>query len=1172
MVAMATPTNSQPESDLRVGILGPLEVHRGGVPCVLGGRQQRFVLALLALETGHAVSLDRIADALWGDDLPASYVTTIQTYVFRLREVLEPGRAKGDPAHVLVSTPGGGYRLDLPPTAVDAMEFEADVARGRAALEAGDASTAAATLGEALGLWRGDVLSDLGDLGPVLPAAQRLHEVRLVATEDWVAAELALGHHSALIPQLASLEAAHPLRERITALRMVSLYRSRRQADALTVYRQARQRLREELGVTPGEELRSLHERILKQDQELARSPAGDPPALLSWTSGGHLDSTSARSGAEAPTAPVSAPASDPPLVAEPPLRRPPNRRRAALAIATLVLLASTLASIGITRARDREPVQPVPANAVAAVGPSGLMGEAVALGAVPIGLAEYGGSVWVLDHTNAAVKRVDPETRQVVQTIPDVGNDPQAIAARGGNVWVAVFGSGTVTRINAEANKVVQRIDVGNQPSAILASDSGVWVANSGDNTVQRIDPETGRTDHPIAVGNGPSALALAGSTLWVANARGGTLTELDTHTEEPRKADIPVDAGPTALAVTDTDVWVANQLGRTVSRIDRESGLVARIFVDDGPSAIVASGDEVWVGNAYAGTLSRIDSRSNAVTSVAVGSSPRALAVVGDDVWTVSGAFASADHVGGTLTVAENLPFDASTADPTGAYFASFISMLRLAYDGLVAFSRPGGLSGQTIVPDLATALPPPTDGGRTYIFTIRRGIHYSDGREVKASDFVLGFRRTLVRVPDLGLFDGVVGAKECEQEAKRSSTPSCDLPGVRADDDAMRLTVRLSDPDPELVYKLAYIVAPAPPGTPLDAVVPPHWIPSTGPYQIGSLDKDGSLTLVRNPYFSVWSHAAQPAGYPDIIVHRFTESPQQATKDVVERRADLAPVPYGDHDLVVSHPAQTHPFDEASTDFLYVNTHLAPFDNRLVRQALNYAVDRREFVKLYSDARPVARVSCQMLPPNFSSYASYCPYQTGLADEDYQGPDLEKARQLVAQSGTLGASVVIHRKVQPPGEPQNPWYPFPEYVAQVLRDLGYRATVEDIPEEHRPYNYEDPAYEGYQLFTQAGWVADYDMASTFYDHVASCRKHNLTRYCNPEIDAVAIRAFELEASDPGAAVALWSQVDRKLVDDGAFVTLGNRMNMEVVSTRVGNYQARASYGAVLSQLWVQ
>jgi peptide/nickel transport system substrate-binding protein len=130
----------------------------------------------------------------------------------------------------------------------------------------------------------------------------------------------------------------------------------------------------------------------------------------------------------------------------------------------------------------------------------------------------------------------------------------------------------------------------------------------------------------------------------------------------------------------------------------------------------------------------------------------------------------------------------------------------------------------------------------------------------------------------------------------------------------------------------------------------------------------------------------------------------------------------------------------------------------------------------------------------------------------------------------------------------------------------------TVEDIPPDHRPYDVEDPAYEEYQLFTQLGWIADYNLASTFYDHVASCRHPNLTRYCNHDIDAVAKKAFNLEASDPVAAVALWSQVDRMLVDDGAFVTLGHPVDTEIVSTRVGNYQARASYGAALSQLWVQ
>ena len=112
---MATPTNAQPQDDVRVRILGPLEVHRGGSLCVLGGRQQRSVLALLVLEAGHVVSLDRMADALWGDNLPSSYGTTIQTYVFRLREVLEPQRAKGDPpTHPRVDT---GGRLPAGPTA-----------------------------------------------------------------------------------------------------------------------------------------------------------------------------------------------------------------------------------------------------------------------------------------------------------------------------------------------------------------------------------------------------------------------------------------------------------------------------------------------------------------------------------------------------------------------------------------------------------------------------------------------------------------------------------------------------------------------------------------------------------------------------------------------------------------------------------------------------------------------------------------------------------------------------------------------------------------------------------------------------------------------------------------------------------------------------------------------
>jgi YVTN family beta-propeller protein len=988
----------------------------------------------------------------------------------------------------------------------------------------------------------------------------------MAAVEHWATADLALGHHASVVPRLAAFEAAHPLRERLAALRMVALYRSGRQAEALTVYGEIRQRLDDELGVYPAEELRDLHERILRQDEGLVRFP-GEVPATLPQPAPAVVALTTTTEAAPvASPAPVTSGGAETGTVS--PVQR---RRRWSLAIATIVVIASTLASLGITRSQDAQP-RPVPVNSAAAVGPDGLVGDAVAIGAVPIGLAQDSGSVWVLDHTNAAVARVDPDSRRIVQIVPDVGNDPQAISAWNGNIWVAVFGSRVVTRINAESNKVVDQIDVGNQPAAVLATESGVWVANSGDNTVQRIDPASGKADPPIEVGDGPSALALVGSTLWVANARSGTVTVLNTHTRMRERTDIPVDAGPAALAVTDTDVWVTNQLARTVSRIDRTSNEVVRIFVDDGPASVIADGDGVWVGNTYAGTLSRIDAKSNRVSSVRLGSAPRALTLVNDELWTASNALANTEHIGGTLNVEDYWHFEANDVDPTSAYEPRIIAMMRVVYDGLVAFSRPGGLSGQTIVPDLATAIPQPVDGGRTYVFTIRRGIHYSDGREVTAEDFVLGFRRTFARAFGTGLFDAVIGAAECAHEAETSDSPVCDISGgVVANNDDMSLTIRLSKPDPELPYKLAYVFAPVPPGTPIGDVVAPNWIPSTGPYMVGSLDADGTLTLVRNPYFSPWSHAAQPPGYPDVIVHHQVDDARRAD-DVLAGRADLAAVPYEQHDVVVSHPAQTHEFDEASTDFLYVNTHLAPFDNVLVRRALNFAVDRREFVRLYASGRQVARAGCQLLPPGFSSYRPYCPYQTGPADQPYRGPNLEEARRLVAQSGTYGATITIHRRVDPPDHTQNVWWPFPDYVAGVLRDLGYEVTVEDIPPTHRSYNIEDPAYESYQLFTQLGLIADYDLASTFYDHAASCRHRNYTRYCNEAIDAVAKQAFSLEASDPVAAVALWSRVDQMLVDDGAFVTLGHRVDTEIVSTRVGNYQARASYGAVLSQLWVQ
>jgi DNA-binding SARP family transcriptional activator len=196
------------------GLLGPLRVLRSGTSLPLGGPRQRAVLALLLIEANRVVPLDRLVDEVWGDDPPDGAVTSVQTYVFHLRRALEPDRARGSAAEVLV-TRGRGYALLVEPGATDAVRFEASVRKGRAALDEGRYADAAGTLRGALGLWRGSVLEDLGDYGFVRREATRLEEVRLAALEARLEADLALGRHEAVVGELEQLAVAHPLRERL---------------------------------------------------------------------------------------------------------------------------------------------------------------------------------------------------------------------------------------------------------------------------------------------------------------------------------------------------------------------------------------------------------------------------------------------------------------------------------------------------------------------------------------------------------------------------------------------------------------------------------------------------------------------------------------------------------------------------------------------------------------------------------------------------------------------------------------------------------------------------------------------------------------------------------------------------------------------------------------------
>ena len=257
---------------LAFGVLGPLRVLCCGEPVVLGGRRQRAVLARLLVEPDRVVSRSALVEAVWGESAPREHAATLQSYVFHLREALEPSRARGAAAKVLV-TESGGYRLAAVDGQVDSGRFERLLADGQALSAGGDHAGACAELTVALALWRGPVLADLAALEFVAAFSSRLEQLHLDAAEARLDAMLGLGRHAEVATEVGELVAQNPLRERLRALHMLALVRCGRQAEALAAFTDLRRTLVEELGIEPSQQLRELHARTLAQDPTLGFTP-----------------------------------------------------------------------------------------------------------------------------------------------------------------------------------------------------------------------------------------------------------------------------------------------------------------------------------------------------------------------------------------------------------------------------------------------------------------------------------------------------------------------------------------------------------------------------------------------------------------------------------------------------------------------------------------------------------------------------------------------------------------------------------------------------------------------------------------------------------------------------------------------------------------------------------
>jgi peptide/nickel transport system substrate-binding protein len=634
-------------------------------------------------------------------------------------------------------------------------------------------------------------------------------------------------------------------------------------------------------------------------------------------------------------------------------------------------------------------------------------------------------------------------------------------------------------------------------------------------------LDPSNGEVVDHIGVGIDPDAVATGAGAVWVANRADGTLARVDPHTLTVTDV-IPVGGNPVAVVADSRAVWVANAASGTITKVDPTTVRVVKtVRVDNAPSGVALTTGGLYVAVRGTGLM----------------------------------------HRGGTLRVVTPQEFD--SLDPALAYSPSSWSVLTSTNDGLVGFRRAAGIEGVGIVPDLAASLPAPADGGTSWTFRLRPDIRYSNGALVQPEDFRREFQRIFQlrkpASPAVGYFADIVGAAEC-------TVARCDLSqGIVTDRISRTVTFRLTAPDGDFLTKLALPFAyPVPVSTPAREQSA-HPVPATGPYMIASAHGP-RVRLVRNPRFHEWSSDAQPAGYPDEIDWNVVQ-PTAGIQAVIRGKADAYLFVRGPeisksqlNALATGYPSQLRVNTIAATHSFFLNSRVKPFTDVRVRRAVNYAFDRGAFARLLG--RGVA-ATCQVLPPNSSSFRRTCQYVPNGA------AGLDEARRLVRASGTVGQKVAV-------------WIPSDKvvegrFMVSVLRSLGYVARLHTVGAA-------DYFNSIYDTRTQAqigfnGWQADFPSASAFLTVQFACndwaaaapdQSVDPSFFCDRSLDRLMTRAGQVEIVNPPAGRALWQQAERQLLRAAPLVPTYNPQAFDFLAKRVGDYQYDPQWGALVDQLW--
>ncbi len=529
-----------------------------------------------------------------------------------------------------------------------------------------------------------------------------------------------------------------------------------------------------------------------------------------------------------------------------------------------------------------------------------------------------------------------------------------------------------------------------------------------------------------------------------------------------------------------------------------------------------------------------------------------------------------AAAGHRGGTFVALATA--NAGSADPQINVTPQYWQLYQVTQDGLTAFRKATGGAANSVVADLATALPYTADAGRTWTLTLRRGVRYSNGAFVAPRDVRFTFERLFKVHGPLAesLYGGIDGAGAC---LRNPATCTLDR-GIELN--GREITFHLTRPDTEWLQKLAL---------PPAALLPPSVgtreigtdvarLVGTGPYRWASYAPSRQLVLRRNPHFEAWAPAAQPDGYVDHIVERFGLGIEAEVTQVERGKADwvVDDLPADRISEVLGRYApQAHVNPLPADWYVALNVNIKPFKDIKVRQAVNLAIDRDKVIKLFGGPQ-LAAPTCQILPPGFPGYAPYCPW-TLSGTAPWAGPDLERAQQLVAESGMAGTRVdivVTNDAVQKA---------IGKYIQVVLFKLGFDPRVNALPDGVQLPYVQNSRHRVEASLAQ--WQQEYPAPSELLEGMLGCESFvpdsdtssNISGFCDREtVQPLMDRATALGLTHPKAAEPLWRQVDRRVTDLAVWIPLFNPKHIDLLSARVGHYRWSPQLRLMPSRLWVR